>query len=146
MRLHRPLALFLLLAAAAPSFAVDYRSVDTPTVLYDSPSQKGVPLFVIRRGTPVEAVVVLDGWIKVRDAAGGLAWIDKKSLSDQRTLIVTASRASVRQAADESSPLVFDAEKGVLLDFVELVPGGWAKVRHVDGQSGFVRANQVWGL
>ena len=131
---------------AAPALALEFRSADTAAVLYDAPSQKGSRLFVIRRGTPVEVVVSLEGWAKVRDADGGLAWIEKKNLVERRTLIVTATRASVRQSADESAPLVFEAEKGVALEFVEAAAAGWARVRHADGQSGFVRANQVWGL
>ena len=37
-------------------------------------------------------------------------------------------------------------EKNVSLDYLEAAPGGWIKVRHRDGQSGYVRANQVWGI
>ncbi|WP_184415042.1 SH3 domain-containing protein [Rhodocyclus tenuis] len=133
-------------AVTVPAQALEFRSVDTASILYDAPSQKGTRLFVIRRGTPVELVVSLEGWAKVRDADGGLAWIEKKNLVERRTLIVTAARASVRQSADESAPLVFEAEKGVALEFVEAAAAGWARVRHADGQSGFVRANQVWGL
>lgn len=138
----------LLLAAgfALPALAVEFRTVEVPTVLYDAPSQKGSKLFVIKRNTPVEVVVGLEGWIKVRDAEGGLAWIEKKNLSERRSLIVTASRAEVRQSADESAQIIFEAEKSVSLDYVEMVPGGWIKVHHHDGQSGFVHANQVWGF
>ena len=137
--------LLLLMAVATALLAVEYRSVDTPAVLYDAPSQKGGKLFVIRRGTPVEVVVALEGWVKVRDADGGLAWIESKFLGKKRTLIVTASRAQIRQSADETATVVFEAEKNVALDFVDTAPGGWLKVRHRDGQSGFVRLNQVWG-
>lgn len=136
-------------AAAAFSttvLAIEYRSVDSPTVLYDAPSQKGKALFVVRRFTPVELVVNLEGWSKVRDAEGGLAWIEKKFLADRRTLQVVVDRAQIRRDADEGAPLVFEAEKGVALEFVEPAAAGWAKVRHRDGQSGFVRANQIWGL
>ncbi len=140
------LAMFLFLTGVVPSgLAVEYRSVDTPTILYDAPSQKGSKLFVIRRGTPVEMVVVLEGWAKVRDADGGLAWIESKYLGKKRTLIVTAARAQVRQSADEASSLVFEAEKNVAFYLLDSVSGGWLKVRHRDGQTGFVRANQVWG-
>ncbi len=139
------LALLLLAGIVAPGLAVEYRSVDSPTVLYDAPSQKGSKLFVIRRGTPVEMVVVLEGWVKVRDADGGLAWIESKYLSKKRTLIVAAARAQVRQSADEAATVVFEAEKNVALDFLDNASGGWLKVRHRDGQTGFVRANQVWG-
>ena len=51
-----------------PAAAIEYRTVDAVTVLYDAPSQRGSKLFVIRRHTPVEVVVALDGWSKVRDA------------------------------------------------------------------------------
>ena len=97
------------------------------------------------RETPVEVVVSLEGWAKVRDAEGGLAWIEKKHLADNRTLIVTAESAQVRQRAEEGSPIVFDAERKVALDYLEMAPAGWIKVRHRDGASGFVRASQVWG-
>ena len=138
----------LLLAAgfALPALAVEYRTVEVPAVLYDAPSQKGGKLFVIKRNTPVEVVIGLEGWVKVRDADGGLAWIEKKNLSERRSLIVTATRAVVRQNASEAAAVVFEAEKGVAFDYLESTAGGWIKVRHRDGQSGFVRANQVWGF
>lgn len=126
--------------------AVEYRTVDTATVLYDAPSQRGSKLFVIKRDTPVEVVVSLDGWSKVRDADGGLTWIEKKFLSDKRTVIVIAERAEVRQKTEENAPLVFEAEKNVSLDYLETLSGGWVKVRHRDGATGFVRANQIWGF
>ena len=145
--MKRLLAL-LLVAGSFPlsASAIEYRTVDAATVLYDAPSQRGVKVFVIKRDTPVEVVVSLEGWSKVRDAEGGLAWIEKKFLNEKRSVIVTADRADVRQKADEGSPVVFAAEKSVALEFLEVAPGGWVKVRHSDGQSGFVRANQIWGF
>lgn len=141
----RLLALLLATGLTLPALAVEFRTVEVPTVLYDAPSQKGIRLFVIKRSTPVETVVTLEGWVKVRDADGSLAWIEKKSLSERRSLIVTAARADVRQSPDEAAAVVFEAEKSVALDYLETAPGGWVKVHHRDGQSGFVRANQVWG-
>ena len=140
-------AVSVLLAALLPGVAVaiDYRSVESATVLYDTPSQRGAKLFVIQRDTPVEVVVNLEGWAKVRDAEGGLAWIERKYLAEKRTVIVRVERAEVRRQADDSAPLAFAAEKGVVLDFQENLPGGWVKVRHRDGATGFVRANQIWG-
>ena len=140
--------LFFLLACTLTlsAQAIEYRTVETTTVLYDAPSQRGIKQFVIRRDTPVEIVVSLDGWAKIRESEGTLAWIERKFLAERRSLIVTASRAEIRQANNESSPLVFEAEKNVSLDYLETAPGGWIKVRHRDGQSGYVRANQVWGI
>ncbi len=145
--MKRLLLLLVVAAGFAPlANAIEYRTVESATVLYDAPSQKGSKHFVIRRDTPVEVVVGLEGWSKVRDAEGGLAWIERRFLSQKRSVIVTADRAEVRQKAEESSPLVFEVEKNVALEYLEAAPGGWVKVHHRDGQSGFVRANQIWGL
>ncbi len=140
--------LLLLVAAglALPALAIEYRTVDVATVLYDAPSVRGSKLFVIKRETPVEVVVSLEGWSKVRDAEGGLAWIEKSKLGEKRSVIVTAGRAEIRERAEEGAPLAFEAEKNVSLEFLEMAPGGWIRVRHRDGLAGFVRANQVWGI
>jgi hypothetical protein len=60
--MKRLLGFLLAAGCAMPSLAIEYRTVEAATVLYDAPSQKGSKLFVIRRGTPVELVVNLEGW------------------------------------------------------------------------------------
>jgi SH3-like domain-containing protein len=149
MALRRLLALLIPLATlvgAAPAFALDYRTLAEAAPAYDAPSAKAKPLFVVLGGTPVELVVNLEGWSKVRDSRGDLVWIEKKHLTEKRNVIVRTDRAQVRAAADDKSSLVFEAEREVVLELLEAVPGGWIKVRHRDGQSGFLKAPQVWGL
>lgn len=140
------LAALALLTAAAPAAALDYRSLKEPAVMYDAPSVKATPLFVIARLTPVEVVVSDAAWLKVRDAAGGMAWVEKRVLSEARTLIVTAARAQARAKPDANAPLLFEAEKDVVLELVQTEKEGWVKVKHRDGQEAYVRANQLWGL
>lgn len=145
-----PLAGVLLAASlfTAPASALEYRSLAEASVLYDAPSQKSQAIYAIAAQTPVEVVVALGAWSKVRDAAGGpLGWVEKSSLTDRRTLQVTAPRAQVRSAPEHQAQIVFEAEKDVILDLVEILPGkAWVKVRHQSGESGYVQANQVWGL
>jgi SH3-like domain-containing protein len=138
--------LFAALLIAGPALALDYLSVAEATALYDAPSQKAKPLYAIARGTPVELVVTVEGWVKVRDQKGDLAWIEKRLLAEKRTVIVRGDSAQVRAQADDKAPLVFEATQDVVLDLVEPAAAGWAKVRHRDGQQGFVKAAQVWGL
>ena len=143
---RRFLAVVTMLAAASPAFALDYRSVTEAAPVFDAPSAKSKPLFVVLAGTPVELVVSLDGWSKVRDSKGDLTWIEKKHLSEKRNVIVRFDRAQVRAAAEDKAALVFEAERDVVLELLEAAPGGWIKVKHRDGQSGFLKAPQVWGL
>lgn len=145
--MRRATAILVLgLLAALPAEAIDYRSVIEPALLYDAPSQQGKPLFAIARGTPVESVVTLDTWVKVLDAKGNLAWIEKRLLSEKRNVMVRVERAQVRVQADDMAVVVFEAERDVLLEFIENGPLGWARVKSRDGQQGFVKSTQVWGF
>jgi len=144
---RRILAVLGLLGIAGAASAIDYRSVDVPAaILYDAPSQKGKKLYLIKAQTPVEVVVRLDGWFKVRDAEGTLAWIESRLVSERRTLIITAPKAEVRQSDKAEAPILVQLEKWMAVDFVESASPGWAKVRQRDGAVGYIRANQVWGL
>lgn len=134
-----------LLLGAGVAHALDYRSVNEAAVLYDAPSQKAKPLFVIAPATPVEVIVSLDAWVKVRDVKGDLAWIERRQLADKRTLQVRAGGAQVRVEPNDNAKLAFEAEVDVVMEFVEAGPAGWVKVRHRDGAQGFVKAAQVWG-
>lgn len=138
----------LLLAALCSSsaWAIEYRSVlSDRTVMYDSPSQRGKKLYLASRYYPVEIIVSLEHFAKVRDVAGELAWVEKKQLSEKRTVLVNVSLADIRQAADDKSALVFQAERNVVLELLEVTGSGWLKVKHSDGVTGFVRISQVWG-
>lgn len=135
------------LALAVPGAAADFRSIgENATVLYDAPSARASRLFVASRYTPVEIVVSIEGWAKVRDQAGDLAWVERKALSDLRTVVVRASVADARLLPSEQSGLAFQASQGVALELLELASGGWVRVRHRDGQTGFMRISQLWGL
>lgn len=142
------LALALLpLGASSGAFAIDYKSIEpAAAILYDAPSTKAKRLFLLRRWTPVEVVVSVEGYVKVREPEGALGWVERKAISDKRTVLATAARTQVRIAADANSEIAFEAEKGVALEFVEAPRDGWVKVRHADGPVGFARVTQVWGL
>ena len=143
-------AILVSLAAHAADFKV---TGEQPTILYDGPSAKAKPLFLYGRDVPLELIVTVEGWSKVRDAGGTIGWIDRKALADRRMLVIRAPQAEVRAAADDAAPLVFRAERDVLLELAEsaispttTATPGWVKVRHRDGAAGFVRIAQVFGL
>jgi SH3-like domain-containing protein len=137
----------LLIAATAPSFGAEFRALgERPAILYDAPSNKADRLFIASRNYPFEVLVKLDHWTKVRDVNGELAWIENKSLGDQKTVLVSVPLADVRAAPDPQAPLVFEAYKQVLLEVVEPPVDGWVRIRHRDGQQGFIRIAHVWGI
>jgi SH3-like domain-containing protein len=132
--------------AAHPAWAGEFRALgDKPAILYDAPSTRADRLFIASRHYPFEVLVKLDQWTKVRDINGEVAWVENKALGDHATVLVTVPLADVRAGPNAQSPLVFEAYKQVLLDVVEPAAEGWIKVRHRDGQLGFIRVAHVWG-
>lgn len=133
--------------AALPAAAAEYRSLgERPAVLYDAPSSKADRLFVASRFYPFEVLVKLDLWSKVRDANGEAAWVENRALGDKAMVLVSVPLADVRASPNKDAALVFEAYKQVLLELAEPASDGWVKVRHRDGQAGFIRSAHVWGV
>jgi SH3-like domain-containing protein len=143
------LPLVLVLAGSAlPALgaSADYRSVnEAATVLYDAPSTKAKRLFVLGAGYPLEVMVSVEGWIKVRDAGGSIGWVEARALGTKRTVQVKPAVAEVRASPEAGAPVVFKVARGVLLEWVETVPGGWTRVRHAEAGQGFLPSGELWG-
>ncbi len=143
------LTIVLLLVAvlySSVAVAAEFRTAaEAAVVLYDAPSVKSRKLYIVNREYPLEVVVQVEGWVKVRDAAGTLSWAEAKALDASRSAMVKTATAAVRQKPAEDAPVVFEAQRDVLLEVIELAPGGWLHVKHRDGMAGYVRAADVWG-
>ena len=151
MNIVRPLSLCLWLlvsSVAAPAWA-EFRAVQSPAaILYDGPSKQAKKLYVAPRGMPIEVLSILPLWIKIRDQTGDVLWIERSDLGPVKS-VLTVAVANIHQTALETSPLLFQVERGVLLEITEApapsVPG-WVKVKHADGSYGFVKLAEIYGL
>jgi SH3-like domain-containing protein len=148
--MRRTAGLVVLFALGGSAWAAEFHATTDVTVMYDAPSAKARPLFVLGRDIPLELIVSVEGWMKVRDAGGTVAWVDKKTVGDRRMIVVRTAVAEILANPVDTAPLVFKAEQNVLLEvadttYVTTTPG-WVKVRHRDGQVGYVRIAQVWGI
>ena len=141
-------------AVAMSATAAEFRTTaEVATVLYDAPSLKAKPTFVLGRDVPLEVIVPVEGWIKVRDAGGTIGWVERRTLAERRVLVVRVPLADVRAIPDDAAPIVFRAEQNVLLELAEPATSasttampGWVGVKHRDGQAGYVKISQVFGL
>lgn len=127
--------------------ALDFRSISPPkAVLYDAPSAAATKVLLLNQNYPVEVMVNLGDWLKVRDAQGSLNWIESKNLSTKRTVLVTQTQAEIRQSADIASTLLATVEKDVLLEVADpKLNRGWLKVKHRDGLTGYILLTSTWG-
>lgn len=140
-----PVALAVLIAAA-PAAAADWRAVgEAGALLYDAPSREATPLYVVTPRYPLEVIVELEAWAKVRDHTGTLTWVEKGTLTGPRSILVTQPAAQVHLRPEEGAPVAFVAAENVALELIESAPGGWLHVRHADGADGYLRASAAWG-
>lgn len=146
----RPFLLTLAIAACGlaggVAQAVEYMSVSANhAILYDAPSLHAKKLFVVNRYMPFETVVNLDTWVKVRDRSGSLYWVEKSALSFKRYVFAVLPIVEVRKEADTASASVFQVRQGVALELIEKTGTGWLKVRHQDGELGYIKRTDIWG-
>lgn len=139
--------LALLPALLPTAYAAEFRSLgDAPAILFDSPSARGEKRFVLGSHHPLEVLVKLEAFTKVREPSGEVGWIDNKAWGRKRYVIVTADGVELKDAADDRAKSSIGVARGVLVEVLEITtPSGWLKVAHRDGASGFVRIAQIWG-
>ena len=128
--------------------ALDFRSVAVPkAILYDAPSISSKKVLLLSQSYPVEVVVNLGEWLKVRDAQGSMNWVEAKQLSTKRSVMVTKNLTEMRSRPEVASDLVATLEKEVVLELMDAkASNGWLKVKHRDGLTGFVLVSSTWGF
>lgn len=133
-------------AVAQENSQSEFLSIASPAaVLYDAPSLNAEKLYVASVNLPLEVVVKVVGWVKVRDYHGYLGWVEDKNLSQKRFVIINTSVGSVYQSPNQAAALVFQARQDVVLEWLGTAANGWIKVKHQDGQVGYIRTDQIWG-
>lgn len=135
------------LAQSSPPQAPLFASIgEKPAILYDGLSTRANKIFILSRFHPVEVLVKLDKWTKIRDAGNTIGWLENASLGDKRFVQIASVTAEIRIAPNGNAAVVFEAQRAVLLEPTgPATTDGWLPVRHRDGQAGYVRAHQVWG-
>ena len=126
----------------------EFRSVAfAKTILYEAPSATTKRVYLVGEGYPLEIIVNLGDWLKVRDPYGTLSWAESKNLQSKRTVIVKADKANIYKEPESKSTLVATIEKDVVIELSDpLITNGWIKVRYQQDLDGYIQTSQVWGI
>jgi len=147
-RLYRFVIFFSLIAT---SFFVhaDFISVNVKqAVLFEGPSKTTEKMYIVTEGYPLEVLVSLKDWKKVKDHNGKISWIESRHTHNERTVLITKDDAVIFNQANEKSHKLANVEKFVVLKLNSpMLVGNWAQVKtQIEGLIGFVNAREVWGL
>ena len=126
----------------------EFRSVAfAKTILYEAPSATTKKLYLVGEGYPLEIIVNLGDWLKVRDPYGTLSWAESKNLQSKRMVIVKVDKANIYKDPESKSALVATIEKDVVIELSDpLIANGWIKVRYQQDLDGYLQTSQVWGI
>jgi SH3-like domain-containing protein len=126
----------------------EFRSVaSAKTILYEAPSATTKRVYLVGEGYPLEIIVNLGDWLKVRDPYGTLSWAESKNLQSKRTVIVKVDKANIYKEPESKSTLVATIEKDVVIELSDpLITNGWIKVRYQQDLDGYIQTSQVWGI
>ena len=126
----------------------EFRSVAfAKTILYEAPSATTKKLYLVGESYPLEIIVNLGDWLKVRDPYGTLSWAESKNLQSKRTVIVKVDKANIYKDPESKSALVATIEKDVVIELSDpLIANGWIKVRYQQDLDGYIQTSQVWGI
>lgn len=142
----RAVAAGILLALASSAWPLEFASTQRPAILYDAPSSAAEKVGILSTGYPLEKIVITTGWVKVRDEAGKLAWVEESALGAKRTVLINTDAAQAMDKPSENASIQFRAARSVVLDMLQPAENGWVKVRHASGLEGYLRISEVWGL
>ena len=126
----------------------EFRSVSvSKTILYEAPSATTKRIYLVSEGYPLEVIVNLGDWLKVRDPYGTLSWVESKNLQSKRTVIVKVDKANIFKEPELKSALLANIEKDVVIELSDpLITSGWIKVHYQQDLDGYIQASQVWGI
>ncbi len=135
----------VLAVAATPAWALEFASTDQAAILYDAPASQANKVAVVSAGYPLEVLVRLQDWVKVRDATGAIEWIAAGALGAQPTVMVNVPQATIHAQPGGASPALFQANQGVAFPLLGQ-SGGWAQVKLPNGATGYLRLGALWGV
>jgi SH3-like domain-containing protein len=83
-------------------------------------------------------------WHKGRDFEGDVGWIFHSLVEKVPAVVVKAPLVNVRTGPGTDSRVLFQAEKGVSFKILG-TEKDWLKIRHADGEVGWIHGSLVWG-
>lgn len=124
----------------------DYVTTSRPAILFDAPSTAANKTAVIGPGYPLEVLVRIENWLKVRDRTGDLLWIESSNAQGKPSVIVTSATANVLEKPQTDASTRYRVSQGVSLELAgDSGEPGWIKVRHPQGGEGYLSLRDIWG-
>jgi len=96
------------------------------------------------RGFPMRVIGRKGDWYKVKDFENDVGWVYRNVVASKSHMIVKRKVVNVRNKPSSKAKLIGKADYGVVFKTIKQKKG-WAKVKHENGLTGWVRRDLLWG-
>lgn len=107
------------------------------------PGTKHDILWSVGKYYPFDVLKKSGRWYKIRDFEGDVGWMYGSLLRQIPSVIVKAGLVNVRENPGTNFRILLQAERGVCFKRLGQ-KGKWLKVRHADGEVGWIHKSLVW--
>jgi SH3-like domain-containing protein len=116
--------------------------------LHEAPSDSTKKSFIVTRGYPLEVIVSLKEWKKVKDHEGLINWIKTSELSSKRSVLNLKGENPIYLEPSSASPILAKVNENVTLELLDAKKiDDWVKVYSKVGDiEGFIKATDLWGI
>ena len=97
-----------------------------------------------KKNLPLKVIAEFDVWRKVIDHEGTTGWVHSPLVTLKRYALITSRLTKLHHKADETSPVIAVADKGVLLE-LQICEPLWCRVAG-EQVRGYVRRDEIWGI
>ena len=103
---------------------------------------------MVTKGYPLEVIVSLKEWKKVKDHEGLINWIKTSDLSSKRTVLNLKGDNPIYLEPSSASPILAKVNENVTLELLDAKKiDDWVKVYSKVGDiEGFIKATDLWGI
>jgi len=101
-------------------------------------------LWTAEKYYPVDTLKRSGNWYKIRDFERDIGWIHRSLLKKIPAVIVKGALVNVREGPGTRFRVLLQAERGASFKLLRK-KGKWFKVKHADGEVGWIHKNLLWG-
>ena len=105
-------------------------------------SAEGV-IWQVERYHPLSILKRHGDWCLFEDFEGDRGWIHQSLLVDEKTVVVKGDNCNIRSGPGTNHDVLFTVDRGVPFKVLE-EKGKWLKIRHADGDEGWIHRDLVW--
>ena len=100
-------------------------------------------LWQVEQYHPLLVIEKKGNWYRIQDFENDKAWLHKSLLGKTQGVITTKDKCNVRSKASTKSSILFTVERGVPFKVLSK-QGNWMKIKHADGDVGWIYKTLIW--